>query len=171
MVDEMWYNVSMSTKYTKELLSEAAQNSESIAGVLRYLNLKQAGGTQSHIGRKLKEFEIDTSHFTGARWNKGKTFKRLQKKSEDILIVLPEGSLRPRVKQLRRAMLESGVEMKCRCGLTDEWQGAKIVLEVDHIDGNWLNNQLENLRFLCPNCHSQEPTCRSWKNTAQNNKQ
>lgn len=47
---------------------------------------------------------------------------------------------------------------KCyKCGL-DSWIDGKLVLELDHINGNNTDNQLENLQFLCPNCHSQTPT-------------
>lgn len=45
------------------------------------------------------------------------------------------------------------------CGIS-EWNGKPIVLELDHIDGDNRNNVLENLRVLCPNCHSQTPTFR-----------
>ena len=43
------------------------------------------------------------------------------------------------------------------CGNDGTWQGLPLTLEVDHIDGDFLNNILTNLRFLCPNCHRQTP--------------
>jgi len=43
------------------------------------------------------------------------------------------------------------------CGLS-EWRGKPLRLELDHIDGNRQNNRRENLRALCPNCHSQTET-------------
>ena len=49
-------------------------------------------------------------------------------------------------------------EAKCEiCGL-DKWNGQKIPLTLDHIDGNNSNHVLSNLRILCPNCHHQTPT-------------
>ena len=55
-------------------------------------------------------------------------------------------------------------EYKCftsKCGLT-EWHGEHITLELDHINGIRNDNRLENLRWLCPNCHSQTPTFRGY---------
>ncbi len=58
--------------------------------------------------------------------------------------------------KLRLRLLEDGVKPHCceSCGL-HTWQGAPIPLELDHIDGDKTNNELTNLRILCPNCHAQ----------------
>lgn len=58
---------------------------------------------------------------------------------------------------------------KCNhCGIT-VWQGKRITLEIDHIDGNNKNNERDNLEGLCPNCHSITDTWRG-RNKAQRQK-
>ena len=62
---------------------------------------------------------------------------------------------------IKRRLFEEGIkENKCEmCGLK-EWQGVKIGLELDHINGNTYDHRLENLRILCPNCHATTSTYR-----------
>ncbi len=67
-------------------------------------------------------------------------------------------------KLLRSGLLIASCEM---CGLTS-WNGFQINLELDHKDGNRFNHRIENLRLLCPNCHSQTETYRS-KNKSKKN--
>jgi len=60
-------------KYTKEWLEELCKDSFSLAEVLKKAGRKQGGGSQETLKKKIQEFNIDISHFTGQLWNKGKT--------------------------------------------------------------------------------------------------
>jgi len=149
-------------KYTKSILQEAVNNSFSYAGVLRHLELKPAGGTQSHLKRRISEYEIDVSHFTGQAHTKGK--KAYTRRTKESILILRKSGNRGKTVLLNRALLESGVEYKCKeCDNEGFYNGKKLTLQVDHIDGNWLDDRIHNLRFLCPNCHSQTDTFGSKK--------
>lgn len=148
--------MSKSAKYTEDLLKIAVEHSISFAGVLRYLGLRQAGGTQAHIARRIRALGLGTSHFTGQAHQRGKLGPR-RRTAEQILIVRPPGSLREKAPALRRALIEIGRPYLCaNCGLDPN--DIPLTLHVDHINGEWLDNRAENLRFLCPNCHAQTPT-------------
>lgn len=60
---------------------------------------------------------------------------------------------------------------QCECCKLTEWLGKQITLEMEHVDGDSRNNQKENLKLLCPNCHSQTPTWRRAKKKGEFNKQ
>ena len=69
----------------------------------------------------------------------------------------------PTSKILPRLVKEGYTKYECvGCGIA-EWNGKRIGLELDHIDGDNSNHTLDNLRALCPNCHSQTDTYRSKK--------
>lgn len=149
----------MARKYTEALLSDAVRASTSIAGVLRYLGVRPAGGSHAHVSRRIKEYGIDTSHFTGRGSNRGAAHKGGPRKLpwQEVLVRRTTGK-RQKAFRLRRALIEMGRPYRCEaegCGLGGEWQGKPLTLQVDHLDGDWRNDLPENLAFRCPNCHSQ----------------
>lgn len=148
------------SRYTKEELQEAASNSVSVADMLRYFHLRASGGNHTAMSRRLYNMEVDTSHFLGQAHSRGKIGAN-RKSPEEVLTQRKSGS-RVDSKQMRRVLQEAGVPLKCvKCGVRDTYNSLPITLHVDHINADFLDNRLENLRFLCPNCHSQQETTSS----------
>lgn len=153
-------------KYFKEKLEPLVISCTSWAELLRKLDLQPTGGNYRHIQSHVRHFEIDTSHFTGALWSKGKTkhtdsrllrFSNNAKYSlSQVLIENYPGKVNSRT--LKRCVLESGKPYICENGHEPIWMGLPITLHIDHINGICNDNRLENLRFLCPNCHQQTHT-------------
>jgi 5-methylcytosine-specific restriction endonuclease McrA len=145
-------------KYSRALLEPIVKDCTSTSEVMRRLGLALSGGSNSYLKRLFVKLHIDTSHFTGQASNKGKpSSKKIS--WQQVLVYDRVNGRREDVFRLKRAMIESGVPEQCsECGLLPEWNGKPIVLQIDHKDGNGVNNAPYNVRFLCPNCHSQTET-------------
>ncbi len=156
------YTSAMITKYTREEIAIAATNAVSVAHTLRNLGLKGVGGgSYCHIKNLLLFYGIDTSHFLGRRANSGSRYRGGSKPRRISEVLQHNKSLRQRTAAhiLRRCLRQSGVKYEClKCGIGPHWDGTPLTLSVDHINGDWRDNRRENLRFLCPNCHSQTDT-------------
>jgi len=140
------------SKYTREMLEPIVAKSECIRDVLRHLGICSTGGSSSFIRDKIDELEIDRSHFMGKKIN-GRTSL-----AYDLSELLVENSNYNRT-HLKNRLLKEGI-LKNKCSICDleEWQGKPLVMVLDHVNGVNNDNRIENLRMLCPNCNSQQPT-------------
>ena len=147
----------------KEFLQKIVKESLSKREILRKLNIVGAGGNYKTLDKYLKLYEIDTTHFTGSAWNQGENFKPFCTKIEleDILI---ENSTYSNSSNLKKRLYKEGLKTpKCEhCGI-EKWLEKELSLELDHINGINTDNRINNLRILCPNCHSQTETFRRMK--------
>lgn len=142
-------------KYDEKLLREAVQKSTSIRQVLIALGLKASGGGgYKSIHSAILEWNIDTSHFKGKGWNKDVVIGPKRPIEDYLSNKYPINSYKLKLRLINEGFLS------CRCSSCNNttWQGNPIPLELDHIDGNNINNNLINLRLLCPNCHALTPT-------------
>jgi Zn finger protein HypA/HybF involved in hydrogenase expression len=143
-------------RWTREILEPVVAASTSVNEVLRKLGLATVGGHHTNISRRIKSYGLDTSHFTPVVRTERQRYNQRRRTAEEILVEETSAhTTRARGTRLKRALREVGVEEQCAlCGVAAVWLGEPLPLEVDHIDGNWRNNRVENLRLLCPNCHS-----------------
>ena len=153
------------SKYTAELLAPLAASSRSAGEVLSKLQLRPTGGNYRMLALRLRLSGIETGHFKGAGWARGLTLavdggvaksgaKRRRPDGEVFVANSPETCGVRLVRRLRRL----GWLYQCQeCSLSS-WRERPLSLHLDHINGINNDNRLENLRFLCPNCHSQTAT-------------
>lgn len=142
-----------SRKWTIEQLKDVASTSFSYRSVIKKLGLKPAGGNYKQITKYLKENSVDTTHFRGKGWNKGKLF---DPKPKILLnLILKQDSDFQSHKLKKRLLLESVKIEACEeCHWSESRDDGSIPLELHHINGDPRDNRLENLQILCPNCHS-----------------
>lgn len=146
--------------WTIEQLKLAAQRSTSNRQVLQKLGLVEAGGNYAQIKKYLKEHSIDTRHFTGPVWNKG--MRGLYRSPTVPLEKILMKGVNFQTFQLKKRLFNNKLKMRaCElCSWAQMSPDGRIPLELDHINGDRTDNRLENLRILCPNCHSLQPTHR-----------
>lgn len=137
-----------------ENLKQLVIESTTIAELMRKLGYTaNRGNSFDGLKKYLIENNIDISHFKGKSHGSSKTEKY---SLEQILV---ENSTYSNMTRLKERVLKANLlEYKCsECGIS-EWNNKPLVLQLDHINGNNRDNRIENLRLLCPNCHSQTET-------------
>lgn len=143
----------MKNKYLKENFSSVIAESFSYSEVCKKLGLKEGSSNNKTIKKYIELYQLDTTHFTGQRWNKGISHDKKTSliPIEDIL----KKDTRYSSDALKKRLLKEGLkEDKCEiCGDSE-------CLELHHINGDHYDNRLENLQILCIKCHYKTPNYR-----------
>jgi 5-methylcytosine-specific restriction endonuclease McrA len=121
--------------------------------VLLFFGLENKGRNFSIVKQRITELKLDTSHFldrhASSTFHRKMTLDRLRK---DVLV---ENSTFSRYSLKLYLIKFNLIPFRCECGLESTWNGKPLSLQLDHINGVSNDNRIENLRFICPNCHSQ----------------
>ena len=148
-------------KYTKELLEPLVKESKNWTELFKKLGIINGGGNYNHIKKHLIKHEISTDHFV----SKGESIKQTKYALTELDLLFSINSPYSR-QTVKRYIYTLGLKpIECElCGLGEEWQGKKMSLILDHINGINNDHRLENLRLVCPNCNATLDThCRGEK--------
>lgn len=136
------------------------KSSNSFSEILKHFELSNKGGNCATLKRRLQEEQIDYSHIKlGQDSNAGRKFPRnwmTEEEAEKELLIT--NSLRTRAVLRRYLKKYNLIPYQCKCGLTNDWQGKPLTLQLEHKNGVSNDHRLTNLEWLCPNCHSQTKT-------------
>lgn len=122
--------------------------------VIRSLGLRPAGGNHRSMKKHAARLGVATNHFNNERRVRGLRLSH-ERVRLPLSAVFCEGS-HVLGHCLRRYVRRHFPPSRCAlCGLTDHWNGMPLTLQLDHVNGTYNDNRIDNLRWLCPNCHSQ----------------
>jgi len=151
-------------------VKEVVQHSLTRCEVLEKLGLSPTTMMYRRLQKFERDYSVSTSHFRPHHSNKQKN-RALAHRSLTNEDIFRKGSETSGRIVKRRLLADKLIEYKCTsCGNEGKWLDKKLCLQLEHKDGDPTNNLLENLCFLCPNCHSQTATY-CGKNVKKNDNQ
>lgn len=143
----------------REELNQVVKSTDSLSYILRKYGLSPKGGNSKTLKERLAYDGIDFSHIAlGRNSNKNKSIRGC--KGQPLEEILVENSNYTNSRSLKKRLIKENIVVnECSsCKIGPNWNGKPLSLQLNHKNGNSRDNRRENLRLLCPNCHSQTET-------------
>lgn len=153
-------------KLTKEQLQKIFDSSSTQVEILRKCGLDPSSGTHRTLKQVSEELCIDKTLFLANRKLFRQELLSKHKYTADHFDKIFSRNSSVNRRSVKRMILKMKLKpYECAmCGNPGIWNDESLVLQLEHINGHNSDNRLENLCFLCPNCHSQTPTYAGRKN-------
>lgn len=155
-LDYSHFTIGKPTLYTERKFRKVIKNSTSIGNAIFNLNGSVSGSSYKTIKKYIDLWEVDISHFDKtARFKKAGNTKR-----RSITSILVKNSTYKSNTHLKFRLYEEGLKVEiCElCNQGNIHNNKPLILQLDHINGINNDNELKNLRIICPNCHTQTKT-------------
>jgi hypothetical protein len=138
--------------FTDEEFTALVAKATSLNQLGLLIRLPKTGDANKQLKMRIETLQLSTAHFVNQRLGSGIY-------SVPLSSQLVENSNASR-NSIKRKLVKAGLlENKCAlCSIPAEWNGMPLTLQLDHTNGVSRDNRVENLRLLCPNCHSQTAT-------------
>lgn len=148
--------------FSKEEVLSFIVKSSSVRELLYCLGFRDVGNNRKTLLKVIDYYNLNEEFLDLKRRSKTNAVERAGSLKKDEIadeLIFCENSKVAR-KDVKSRILKRGIlEYKCSiCGNAGIYMGKPLILQLDHINGINNDNRLENLRFLCPNCHSQTET-------------
>lgn len=145
-------------KYEEVYFSDIVKKSNNLTDICRKLDIGTTKGNRDTVKKYIIKYGLDKSHFKSSNSRHGD-----RKELSEILV---ENSEYTYTTNLKHKLYKEGIKGRiCElCGQDENWNGSKMSLILDHINGINNDNRIENLRIVCPNCNATlETHCRGNK--------
>lgn len=141
----------MNKSFTDLELEQAVKQSINLSQICDLLGLYKCGSSYNILNNHIVKLNLNTSHWE----NK----KRISKKYSIKEICVKQSPYLGGTSNLKTKLLKNNLlKYECYICKLSKWLDKEISLQLDHTNGDRYDNRLENLRLLCPNCHSQTET-------------